>query len=160
MRTPFAHIATLLILVASPPVIADAEILEKSFTAGSGTKYSVRVVQGVPSQLSRHPSKQFGYWGTEEPKPSLCVVDLTVTRRGRPIPVLAKHFYDLCNVHYLELSESKGRVIATLNGGDAADGYAAEFHFRGVQMIERLVLHGEFPETNERTLIHRARYEK
>jgi len=50
------------------------------------------------------------------------------------------------------LSERNGRFVVALRGGDAGDSFTAEFLFRGVYLMERMVRHGEFPEAYERTL--------
>jgi len=52
----------------------------------------------------------------------------------------------------MQLSERKGLFVVALVGGDAADSFTAEFIFRGVYLVERIVRHGEFPEAYERTL--------
>jgi len=41
--------------------------------------------------------------------------------------------------------------VLSMRGGDAGDSFTAEFLFRGVNIIQRTVQHGEFPEVRERT---------
>ena len=145
------HHSACCLVLAVAPAYAGSLSFDQSFSMSSGATYQVRLRQEVPAQRGSRSFKEFGYWGAEGAERSYCVSSFSVTRRKAAVRVPGKAFADLCNVSSLKLSERKGLLVLSLRGGDAADAFSAEFHFRGVYLVERIVRHGEFPEAFERT---------
>jgi len=146
-RFAFATISMLCLAQAK----ASSASFDETFSMPIGIQYVVHLKQATPARLSNKNFQSFGHWGAEGARQSFCVSSLQVIRRKVAIRVPGKSYADLCNVSSLELSERKGLFVVALRGGDAGDSFTAEFVFRGVYLIERMVRHGEFPEAYERT---------
>ena len=138
---------------------AQPTAIRESFTVRSGAKYVVRLRQERPARLNDLSFQRYGHWGAEGAQASFCTSSLTVSRRGAPVRVSGKAFTDLCNIHSVQLSERNGLFLIAMRGGDAADSFTAEFSFRGVYLIERMVRHSEFPESYERTIYRYNTYD-
>jgi len=117
-----------------------------------GATYQVGLRQDDLARLNDRSFQRYGHWGAGGAQASFCTSSFTVRRRGGVVRVAGKAFVDLCNVHSVQLSERSDLFVVALSGGDAGDSFTAEFLFRGVYLMERMVRHGEFPEVYERTL--------
>lgn len=146
-RLAFATIS----MVSLTQAKASNASFDEAFSMPNGVQYVVHLKQVTPTRLNDKNFQSFGYWGAEGAQQSFCVSSLQVIRRKVAIRVAGKSFADLCNVSSLELSERKGLFVVALRGGDAGDSFTAEFVFRWVFLVERMVRHGEFPEAYERT---------
>src|SRR6266404_368011 len=146
-------------LAVAAPAIAGSQSFDESFSMPNGATHVVHLRQQQPAQLSNRSFQRYGYWGAEGAERSFCISSLSVARRGAAVRVLSKTFSDLCNVSSVQLSERKGLFVLSLRGGDAGDSFTAEFLFRGVYLVERIVRHREFPEAYERTLYRYNTYE-
>lgn len=143
----------LFVLLVVPLVKAHAQStdIEESFTSNSGGTYKVDIQQLAPATKGSNAFRKFGHWGAEGRIPSVCVSKLKITREKLTVRLAAKHYLDLCNVNRAWFTEVSPYVVLTLEGGDASDSFKAEFKMHGVNLIERAVRDGEFPEVFEVT---------
>lgn len=136
------HLATAaLTFCVSIGVVAGPAQMDDEIIMANGVRYEVNIQQRIRSDLRRRPA--FGYWGAAMPRPVSCLASLTVLRGKQSIPVPAKLYLDLCSVNRLWLEERKGTMVAVLDGGDASEGFRAEFVFIGARLAERSVRDGE-----------------
>ena len=130
---------------------AQASYINERFTDKSGRVFVADVAQHTQAKLSSQTLKKFGHWGAEGRSPSVCVSTLRITRNKSVIRLSSKHYADLCNVNRVWFAESPPFVVLTLQGGDASDSFKAEFKIHGVNLIERAVRDGQFPQVFEVT---------
>lgn len=95
-----------------------------------------------------NPSYDLGLWyGGEFTQPKQVVKSLEVRFKGKKIPFGRGIYCDLASVNSIRFKQLKGRrVVLTILGGDAADGYRAHLTFNGSDLILRRVENGEFPQ--------------
>ena len=159
MNTGSLLLALFATAALAAPALAQTRSFDESFAMQGGATYVVRLRQEQAARLNDRSFRLYGHWGAEGAQPSFCVSSFKVNRRGAAVAVSGKAFADLCNVRSVQLSERKGVFVLSLRGGDAGDSFAAEFLFRGVFLVERMVRHGEFPDAYERTLYRYTTYE-
>lgn len=130
---------------------AQATDINEPFTDKFGRVFVAEVKQHTQAKLSSQAFKTFGHWGAEGRNPSVCVSTLRITRNKSAIRLSSKHYEDLCNVNRVWFAERPPFVVLTLHGGDASDSFKAEFKIHGVNLIERAVRDGQFPQVFEVT---------
>jgi hypothetical protein len=123
----------------------------ETLTTNDGKTYSVEILQTRPANLKSRDFQRYGHWGAEGRNPSFCVSSMKISRGKLGVRLAAKHFMDLCNVNRASFIEKPPFVVLTLEGGDASDSFKAEFKLNGVNLIERAVRDGEFPQVFEIT---------
>jgi hypothetical protein len=141
----------LVLLMASFGVVAQPDDMKEDFRAKNAKTYGLEIQQRLPASLNSSSFRAYGYRGADGANPSYCISSLKLAREKVLVRISAKHFLDLCNVHRAWFTEKGPHVILTLQGGDAVDSYKAEFKLHGVNLVERVVRDGEFPEVFERT---------
>jgi hypothetical protein len=142
---------TLILGIAAQGALAQSADIVEPFVSKSGKSYRAEIQQLEPATLNSGVFKRFGHWGSEGRNPSFCVSSLKITRDKFAVRLASKHYLDLCNVNRVWFTEQPPFVVVTLEGGDASDSFKAEFKVNGVNLVERAVRDGEFPEVFEVT---------
>ena len=88
-----------------------------------------------------------GLWyGGAESRPRWVVRNLSLTYRGRQVPLKRGVYSDLAEVNQIRFVRRQGEMVLVIDGGDAGDSYVAYLFFRGGRLKRRRVEHGEFPK--------------
>ena len=151
LQMPPTIITALLIALASSSAHGQHDDILDTFTSIGGKDYAVKLQQRTAAALGSVAFRKYGHWGAEGRSPSFCISALQLTRQNQLVGISAKHYVDLCNVSRLWFTEKSPYVILTIEGGDASDSFRAEFKIHGVNIVERTVRDGEFPQVYERT---------
>ena len=134
-------------------------------TLASGTKYELHVRE-IEFKLTKESQPDDGsMWGIDGGFPSFIIKEFRLTLNGKRADILRKALWDICNVFTARVIERDSIIVVTLEGGDAAGSFTAEFKVSAYTLLgeeeaayrlsERIVRMGEMPdEIWERTEYH------
>lgn len=115
-------------------------------TLSSGQQYELAIEEGSYIRRKDEVGDDWSRWGIDGGFAGTYVTkfDLVVDGQGLWIP--RKLYEDLSYVSSVDAYDYHGALRIDLKGGDGAGSYRASFLFSGWD-IERLVRHGEFPDS-------------
>lgn len=124
---------------------------DKTYMLPSGKKVSVTFKERL-CKSGECGAADGGTWGTDENVPRLITEIFLVSIDGRKFIIPEKFYKDLTNTHYLNVRESRARVVIELKGGESAGAYTAYFKLGGMCGFEREVCGEVCGEIWEKTI--------
>jgi hypothetical protein len=93
------------------------------------------------------PNASSWRWGSEQVCPRRRVASLDVAFEGRPVFIPYSAFADLGNPTSIQVESSAKSTLYSIKivGGNAGTSYSAVLKFKSGLLLEKMVLHGEFP---------------
>jgi hypothetical protein len=107
-------------------------------------RYRAHLRQSARGHLS--PKQASDWWGSFESGRNVFVDAISLSADGRSVDLPLSAYGDLANVNEIRVQLAKDGCILVIVGGDAGSGYKATIRVRGVNVVERTVRDGEFPE--------------
>jgi hypothetical protein len=144
-----------LILLAVNVSAKEPIVIQKSGKLKSGHSYSIKIIE--KNFIKKPDSKEDdgSVWGIDGGFPSTVVDIFKVEINNVAVVIPWKFYADITNVREAGIIESADVLILTVEGGDAAGSYTAEYSIKDNRLIERIVRVGEFPvEVWEKTILH------
>ena len=112
----------------------------------SGARYSLTVAESPYHPEDGEAGDDWSRWGIDGGFPRTYLAKLTLIVNGQELWIPRKIYQDLSHISSANAYEFHGALRLDLKGGDAASSFRASYLFSGWN-IERLVRHGEFPNS-------------
>ena len=133
-------------------LLADAATIElqarESATLSEGPIKVIVNLEKLES-VTHCPSASSWRWGSEQACPSSRIASLEISFRNKSVFIPYSTFADLGNPVSLEIEQDNKGITYSVKiaGGDAATSYKATIKFKSDLLLEKIVRHGEFPDS-------------